>query len=115
MSQNFVGSLIKEMTLPMNGRTNGGPGRERFFIRYAICSKKRKKVMREMRYGVMDANVSSIFFTEWDERERESGIVLKQRKVKVKELTSKFKFKRLGKQDWRREQTAKTRRSEAAI
>lgn len=77
MSQNLVGSLIKEMTLPKNGSTNGGPGRERFFFRYVICSRKRNRAMREMRYGATDANVKSIFNTMGNKRKNRG---LKQRR-----------------------------------
>lgn len=40
------------MAFPMKGRTKDGPGMERFLLRYEICSRRRRKRIKHIRYGI---------------------------------------------------------------
>lgn len=40
------------MALPMKGRTKFGPGMKRFLVRYVSCSRRRRRRMKHMRYGI---------------------------------------------------------------
>lgn len=40
------------MAFPMKGRTKDGPGMERFLLRYEICSRRRRKRIKHVRYGI---------------------------------------------------------------
>lgn len=48
----MVGSRTNEIAFPMKGRTKDGPGIERFLLRYEICSMRRRKRMKHIRYGI---------------------------------------------------------------
>jgi hypothetical protein len=36
----------------MKGRTKDGPGMKLFFVRYEICSRKRRKRIKHIMYGI---------------------------------------------------------------
>ena len=58
--QNLVGVQISGMALPRKGTMRRGPGRDLFFLRYVICSKRVRKARRDRRKGAADANMLSI-------------------------------------------------------
>lgn len=88
------------MALPMKGRTRDGPGMKRFLLRYEICSRRRRKRIKHIRYGiswVRDKDVDNdnmdfmrVLLILWLRRKKRYGFAMQE------EVEVEFKNERKG-------------------